>query len=694
MIRYKYLLPVILLFAFTSLKAQLNGTYTVGGSNPDYPDLQSAAGSLQQNGISGPVRFQVRPGVYNGFSVWPFTNATGQDTVSFEAENGITSSVVIDDRVELQCCERVRLHKLTITANTSTDQSSVFLYYTNHCLLSYCNITNPTGENYDDDEALVKVLVPWDGALKRLSFDSCIISSPLKAIFMSGKQAAVHFSNSILTGQFEKTTYIKVYYNFCTLNFYDLYIYVGNQYYTGNNIHIPDTSGQLSIGGEFEGNTFYCKVYSHSSRFYNNCFKMDVEVSLATPVPVKFYGNQCEGGFKSIFSHNSSISSNRFLGMCYINADSDKFWNNFFYKGLHISHGGGHWIEHNNFHPQAVLQMDFADGTICNNNLGKVYVLQPVPDKFFNNNFVVACADSVEYAGKNPFFYSPDYVDENSDLHATNPLLIRKAKPTMYSQLFHYDTDSVERLDIPSIGANEICMDFLTDTLFVRCADSLCLDVCLDNSGDYYWTPSYLFSDSTENSPVFIPYGPVQVKLNHPDFGVIDSVMVMMMDSLPVAVLKYMIQAYDVQFINLSGCSDSFLWNFGDGYTSQEFDPVHTYPGPGVYQGSLTVFNSYGSDQKEFSINIVNPGIEMHKAESVRVYPNPVVNKICMDFPPEILPLQVNIVNMQGMVLFSKIWDQQSQCMEIDRLQSGLYFVQFSNRSLQFSQKISVINND
>ncbi|MFH1119065.1 MAG: PKD domain-containing protein [Bacteroidota bacterium] len=694
MVRYRIVLPVIFFLAFTSAKAQLNGVYTVGGSDPDYIDVQSAAGSLQWNGISGPVIFKIRPGVYSGFIIWPFTNLTGQDTVSFEAENGIASSVIINSRIELQSCERVRLHKLTITANTASDLSSVFLYYTSHCLLSYCNMTNPSGENYDDDEALVKILAPWDGGIKQLTFDSCIISSPLKTIFMSGKQTRVRFYSSILTGQFKKTTYIRAHYNFCSLTFHDYNIPVGSQYYTGNSIHIPDTSKQLSINGEFYGNTFYCKISSYSSRFYNNCFKMNVDVSLATSVSVKFYGNRCEGNFNSVYCHNSFYSSNHFLGNVRLNADNDKIWNNFFYKGLHISHGGGHWIEHNNFHPQAVLQMDFAEGTICNNNLGIVYLLQPAPDRVYNNNFVVACADSVEYAGNTPFFYNPNYVDENSDLHATNPALIHKAKVTVYSELFMYDADSVERRLVPSIGANEICMNFLTDTLLIYCADSLCLDVCLDDFEGYYWTPSNLFNDSTDSSPVFIPYGPLQIKLNHCDYGVVDSVLIRMVDSLPVAVLEYHIQAYDVQFINRSGCSDSFLWNFGDGTTSVASDPFHSYSGPGSYQGSLTVSNSFGSDQKEFSVNIVNPSANIHEKNPVRIYPVPAREKLCLDLPAEFLPVQMSIIDMQGRVVFTEIIRQHSQCLEIGDLPSGLYLANILANNRHFSHRIPVIKSD
>ena len=43
-------------------------------------------------------------------------------------------------------------------------------------------------------------------------------------------------------------------------------------------------------------------------------------------------------------------------------------------------------------------------------------------------------------------------------------------------------------------------------------------------------------------------------------------------------------------FINQSSTSDGFLWDFGDGYQTTEFNPVHLYEKAGVYQVKLLAF--------------------------------------------------------------------------------------------------------
>ena len=52
-----------------------------------------------------------------------------------------------------------------------------------------------------------------------------------------------------------------------------------------------------------------------------------------------------------------------------------------------------------------------------------------------------------------------------------------------------------------------------------------------------------------------------------------------------------------VQFTDLSGGRPtSWLWTFGDGNTSTDQNPQHTYATPGLYSVTLTATNEYGSD--------------------------------------------------------------------------------------------------
>jgi PKD repeat protein len=57
------------------------------------------------------------------------------------------------------------------------------------------------------------------------------------------------------------------------------------------------------------------------------------------------------------------------------------------------------------------------------------------------------------------------------------------------------------------------------------------------------------------------------------------------------------VKPFTVTFIDLStGNPASWKWDFGDGTTSTEQNPVHVYQAEGAYDVTLTVSNSYGSD--------------------------------------------------------------------------------------------------
>ena len=55
-------------------------------------------------------------------------------------------------------------------------------------------------------------------------------------------------------------------------------------------------------------------------------------------------------------------------------------------------------------------------------------------------------------------------------------------------------------------------------------------------------------------------------------------------------------RALDVQFTNSSQYGSTYLWDFGDGGTSTQFEPNYTYFNPGVYTVTLTVFGDGGQD--------------------------------------------------------------------------------------------------
>lgn len=79
---------------------------------------------------------------------------------------------------------------------------------------------------------------------------------------------------------------------------------------------------------------------------------------------------------------------------------------------------------------------------------------------------------------------------------------------------------------------------------------------------------------------------------------------------LPTANFSYVPNANDfttIEFKNLSFESTDFLWDFGGGNTSDEVDPVYTFPGEGTYPVTLTASDKNGaSDMITINVEVID----------------------------------------------------------------------------------------
>ncbi|MBL7937237.1 MAG: hypothetical protein JNM51_15620, partial [Bacteroidia bacterium] len=76
----------------------LKGRYKIGGNNPDFVSLRAAKNALVSFGICDSVIFDIRPGTYQDTLTIPsVVGSSSVNTITFQSENGDSSSVVITD---------------------------------------------------------------------------------------------------------------------------------------------------------------------------------------------------------------------------------------------------------------------------------------------------------------------------------------------------------------------------------------------------------------------------------------------------------------------------------------------------------------------------------------------------------------------------------------------------------------------
>src|SRR5205085_2329543 len=97
-IKLTSVITFIMAITFGFTKAQLAGNYTVGGTTPDYATVIDAVNDLNLQGISAPVVFNIRDGIYAGKIVLTtITGATFTNTVTFQSESGDSTLVTLTE---------------------------------------------------------------------------------------------------------------------------------------------------------------------------------------------------------------------------------------------------------------------------------------------------------------------------------------------------------------------------------------------------------------------------------------------------------------------------------------------------------------------------------------------------------------------------------------------------------------------
>ena len=83
-------------FNFYGCDNILSGTYTIGGSNPDYATFAEAALALNQCGINGPVTFNVAAGTYSDqITLSDISGASATNTITFQSATSDSSDVTL-----------------------------------------------------------------------------------------------------------------------------------------------------------------------------------------------------------------------------------------------------------------------------------------------------------------------------------------------------------------------------------------------------------------------------------------------------------------------------------------------------------------------------------------------------------------------------------------------------------------------
>ena len=78
----------------------LQGHYTVGGANPDFPNMTAVKEALNFCGLGGPAVFHLRPGTYSGFDFKEnYIGQSATNTITFQGDD-VNSVIIVNDSID------------------------------------------------------------------------------------------------------------------------------------------------------------------------------------------------------------------------------------------------------------------------------------------------------------------------------------------------------------------------------------------------------------------------------------------------------------------------------------------------------------------------------------------------------------------------------------------------------------------
>ncbi len=160
----------LLILIFThSLHAQLSGSYTIGGTSPDYSSVAQAVDSLNAKGVNGAVTFNIRSGNYNAqFTIENVSGASSTNTIRFRPDPAATGSVTIQYNnatssdnyvIRFKSAKYIQFDSLTI-GNVSTGSFGTVIRFTDTCeYIGFNGNTIQGSQNFNTSQNMSLI---WD----------------------------------------------------------------------------------------------------------------------------------------------------------------------------------------------------------------------------------------------------------------------------------------------------------------------------------------------------------------------------------------------------------------------------------------------------------------------------------------------------------------------------------------------------
>jgi PKD repeat protein len=147
---------------------------------------------------------------------------------------------------------------------------------------------------------------------------------------------------------------------------------------------------------------------------------------------------------------------------------------------------------------------------------------------------------------------------------------------------------------------------------------------------------------------------------------------------MPTAAFSFSLNGGTLSLTNGSQNASMYSWNFGDGNTSTQIQPSHTFTTPGSYTVTLIASNACGdSDTTTQQIEVL--GLSTLFEQGVILYPNPNQGVFTLDGLKNFIDQPLEILDLRGRILARTFITDETMGFTIENAVDGLYLIRIQN---------------
>lgn len=136
-----------------------------------------------------------------------------------------------------------------------------------------------------------------------------------------------------------------------------------------------------------------------------------------------------------------------------------------------------------------------------------------------------------------------------------------------------------------------------------------------------------------------------------------------------------------------TGSIVAWMWDFGDGNTSTQQNPTHTYATGGTYNVCLTVTTADGcTDTYCFDVFVSDVGLDELSAHYFETYPNPANSELIVVSSWN-ATLTYELISANGSLISTGELKNGKNTLQVGNLEPGIYMIRTAGLSLRFVKK-------